>query len=110
MGEWLNRFNLFYIIRNYIFTLRTVYLQRLAPSALRSPPYDKSTSNRWRSSCFLYLSWRDSRSYGAEQGACAFLKNTVCFFINGERLSLCIIWRLAHPEMIGSGFSFFQRH
>jgi carboxyl-terminal processing protease len=32
-----------------------VQLQRPAPSVLRSPPYDKSTSNRFRSSCFLYL-------------------------------------------------------
>ncbi len=33
-----------------------VQLQCPATSELRPPPYDKSTSNRYRSSCFLYLS------------------------------------------------------
>jgi hypothetical protein len=42
-------------------------------SNFRSAPYDKSTSNRSRSSCFLYLSRGPSSLYGDDQGASAFL-------------------------------------
>ncbi|KOP71126.1 hypothetical protein AN957_04435 [Cytobacillus solani] len=42
-------------------------------SNFRSPPYDKSTSIRYRLLCLLYLSRGPSSLYGDDQGASAFL-------------------------------------
>jgi hypothetical protein len=45
----------------------------LAASVLRSPPCDKSTSNRLRLFVFPLSQLESSRPYAADQGASAFL-------------------------------------
>ena len=70
--------------------------RRPAPNGLPTPPYDKSTSNRFRSSCFLYLirkKWTQTKIPTSYGNVCVthILWASVHTSLNGYiRFSICL--------------------